>query len=45
VLSEAVAERAGIDLSRFGRREIALRGRQEMLAVRVVPDAKDLPAG
>jgi adenylate cyclase len=45
VLSEAVAERAGIDLSRFGRREIALRGRQGMLAVRVVPDAKDLPAG
>jgi adenylate cyclase len=44
VLSEAVAERAGVDLSRFDRHEIAVRGRQEMLAIRVVPEAKALPA-
>ena len=43
VLSEAVAERAGADLARFERQEIAVRGRQEMLAIRVVREAKELP--
>lgn len=44
VLSEAVAERAGVDLGRFDRHEIAVRGRQETLAIRVVPEARELPA-
>ncbi|MCC7046607.1 MAG: adenylate/guanylate cyclase domain-containing protein [Alphaproteobacteria bacterium] len=43
VLSEAVAERAGADLARFERHEIAVRGRQETLAIRVVREAKELP--
>jgi adenylate cyclase len=44
VLSEAVAERAGVDLTRFDRHEIAVRGRRETLSIRVVPEAKELPA-
>ncbi|MFQ5954155.1 MAG: adenylate/guanylate cyclase domain-containing protein [Kiloniellales bacterium] len=43
VVSEAVAERAGIDLSGFEARETQLRGRREPLKVRVVPDARSLP--
>ncbi len=43
VLSDAVAERAGIDLSQFECHEIAVRGRQETLAIRVIRDAKELP--
>lgn len=44
VLSDAVAERAGVDLSGFEQHDIAVRGRQQTLAIRVVPDAKELPA-
>ncbi len=43
VLSEPVAERAGVDLSDFPRREIELRGKSGRLAVRVVANARSLP--
>lgn len=43
VVSEPVAERAGIDLDAFPREEIELRGRGGRLAVRVVADARKLP--
>jgi adenylate cyclase len=43
ILSDEVALRAGVDLSGFQRREIEVRGRREMLAVRVVPQAAQLP--
>jgi adenylate cyclase len=45
VLSEAVAERAGVTLPGFARHEIMVRGREERMAIRVVPSAKDLPVG
>ncbi len=45
VLSEAVAERAGVALPGFARHEIVVRGREEKMAIRVVPSAKDLPVG
>jgi adenylate cyclase len=44
VLSEPVAAHAGLDLSAFPRREIALRGRSGALAVRMVDDARRLGA-
>jgi adenylate cyclase len=44
VISEAVAERAGLDTSPFPRHELALRHRGAPLAIRVVPDAARLPA-
>lgn len=43
VLSEDLAARAGTDLSAFPRRDIALRGRRETIAVRVLERALDLP--
>jgi adenylate cyclase len=43
VVSEALVERAGVDLSAFPRHEIAVRGREQMLAVRIVKAARDLP--
>jgi len=43
VLSEPVAEHAGIDLAVFPREEIEVRGREGRLAVRVVSDARKLP--
>jgi len=45
VLSEAVAERAGVELQGFARHEIMVRGREESMAIRVVPSAHDLPEG
>ncbi|MCK6450371.1 MAG: adenylate/guanylate cyclase domain-containing protein [Alphaproteobacteria bacterium] len=45
VLSEAVAQRAGVALSGFARHEIMVRGREGKMAIRVVPSAQDLPAG
>ncbi len=39
VLSEAVAARAGADLSSYPAREVEIRGRREALAVRLVADA------
>jgi adenylate cyclase len=44
VLAEEAAQRAGIDVARFERHEVQIRGRADATAVRVVPDARDLPA-
>jgi adenylate cyclase len=44
VVSAAVVERAGLDLSAFPGREIEIRGKREKLAVRTLPSAADLPA-
>lgn len=44
VVSAAVAELGGIDLSDHPRHEIAIRGRQEMLTVFAIADAAALPA-
>jgi hypothetical protein len=35
--------RAGLDLSRFPLHEIEIRGKREMLAVRIVERAAELP--
>jgi len=43
VVSESVARRAGIDLARFPAHEIQVRGRDRMLTVYAVADARDLP--
>jgi len=43
IVSEEVAVRAGADLAGFDRREIEVRGRRGMLAIRVVPQAAALP--
>ena len=46
VVSDAVGEQAGIDLGRFERHEIQVRGRQEPLSIRIIADASELgPAG
>ena len=42
VISDAVAERAGVDLSSFQRQEIDVRGKSETIPIRVVMDANDL---
>jgi adenylate cyclase len=44
VVSDAVVERAGIDLSGAERHELEIRGRIERLAVRTLRSARDLPA-
>ena len=44
VVSEELAALAGTNLSAFERREIEARGRRQRLAVRIVPDARRLPA-
>ncbi len=44
VVSEDLVLRAGIDLTAFPRHEIAVRGRHQMLAVRTLRRALDLPA-
>jgi adenylate cyclase len=43
VLSEEIERLAGLDLGRFPRREIEIRGRTGMLAVRVVEHVAELP--
>jgi adenylate cyclase len=43
VVSEAVAARAGLDLSAFPHHEIEVRGKREALAVRTLPRAAELP--
>ena len=43
VVSEALEQAAAIDLSRFARQEIEIRGRTGILPVRVVPHLADLP--
>ena len=44
VVSEDLVLRAGIDLNGFPRHEIAVRGRHQMLAIRTVRRAVELPA-
>jgi adenylate cyclase len=43
VVSEAVVLRAELDLSGFPRQEVEIRGKREMLAVRTLGRAADLP--
>jgi adenylate cyclase len=43
VVSAALAERGGIDLTRFDLRQIEIRGRRRPLRIRVVEDARALP--
>ncbi len=43
VVSERVAERAGVSLDRFPSERIAVRGRSEPLCVRLIADARALP--
>jgi adenylate cyclase len=43
VVSEAVAEHAKVDMSDFASHQIMVRGREEALLIRVVPDARVLP--
>jgi adenylate cyclase len=43
VVSEAVVLRAGLDLSGFPRQEVEIRGKRQMLAVRTLGRAADLP--
>ena len=43
VVSEETVGRAGLDLSGFARHEIEIRGKREMLAVRTLARASDLP--
>jgi adenylate cyclase len=45
VVSDETVARAGIDLSGFPRFEIEIRGKREMLAVRTLDRAADLPEG
>jgi adenylate cyclase len=42
VISEAVAARAGIDVSGYPREELTLRNRSTPLAIRVIADARRL---
>ena len=44
VVSEETVSRAGLDLSGFPLHEIEIRGKREMLAVRIVERAAELPA-
>jgi adenylate cyclase len=43
VVSEETVARAGLDLSGFPRHEIEIRGKREMLAVRILVRAAELP--
>ena len=43
IVSEALAARAGVDLSRFAHHEIEVRGRSATLGIRAIPLATDLP--
>ena len=44
ILSEPVADHAGVDLDAYPREEIEVRGRDGLLAVRVIKNAQALPA-
>jgi adenylate cyclase len=44
VVSEDLIARSGVDLSAWPRHEIAIRGRSQMLAVRTLVSARELPA-
>jgi adenylate cyclase len=43
VVSEETVTRAGLDLGASPRHEIEIRGRREMLAIRTLASARDLP--
>jgi adenylate cyclase len=43
VVSEETVLRAGLDLGAFPRHEIEIRGKREMLAIRTLASARDLP--
>jgi adenylate cyclase len=43
VVSEETASRSGLDLSGFPLHEIEIRGKRELLAVRIVERAAELP--
>jgi adenylate cyclase len=43
VVSEDLVVRAGVDLAAFPRREIELRGRRQVIAVRTLTRGRDLP--
>jgi adenylate cyclase len=45
VVSDSVAEYAGVDLTRFEGRDVSIRGRREPLHVRLIPEAVDLVRG
>ncbi|MFY7962536.1 MAG: adenylate/guanylate cyclase domain-containing protein [Elsteraceae bacterium] len=42
IVSESLAQSAGVDLSRFRREEIQVRGRQQPLGIFIIPNAKEL---
>jgi adenylate cyclase len=42
VISEPVAQRAGIDVSRFPRHELTVRNRQNAIVIRTIDDARNL---
>lgn len=42
IVSESLAHSAGVDLSRFRREEIQVRGRQQPLGIFIIPNARDL---
>ncbi len=42
IVSETLAETAGVDLSRFRREEIQVRGRQQPLGIFIIPEAREL---
>ena len=44
VISEAVANQAGVDVSRFPTHELVVRNRGEPVAIRVIHDITDLNA-
>jgi adenylate cyclase len=44
VISDAVADYAGLDVAAFARHEIAIRGRKDALAIRIIGDARALSA-
>src|SRR5262245_58066359 len=43
VISEQVAQRAGVDVASYPQHEITVRNRREPLAIRVITDARTLP--
>ncbi len=43
IVSEAVARQAGLDLSEFAREQVQIRGRQERMPIRLIPEATALP--
>ena len=45
VLSDDVARTADVDLSAFERRRIDVRGKDQPVSVRLVPDSRELPLG